>query len=179
VADGDELDAFHLADQRRPEVAERAAELPGERIEEGLPLLLRAPLVDQRHDLQPILIGRVPEMVELISHVGHVDAVYDLAKVRSTRIRPDHGHEIWISRALRDGGDVEKTLMSPPARAVLIVLAESVLFDSQRCRGARRRSRDERDDERSGQRHHAGERRQPDNRSSPHRSPPGRLDLEA
>ena len=78
-------------------------------------------------------------MVELIAHVGHVDAVHDLAEVRSTRIRPDHGDEIWIGRALRDGGDVEKTFLSLSVRVV----------------AARRRSRDERDDERRAHRQHA------------------------
>jgi hypothetical protein len=77
-------------------------------------------------------------MVEHIAHVGHVDAVHDLAEVRSTRVRPDHGDEIWISRALRNRGGVEKTFLLLSVRVV----------------AARRRSRDERDDERR-QRQHA------------------------
>jgi hypothetical protein len=78
-------------------------------------------------------------MVEHIAHVGHVDAVHDLAEVRSTRVRPDHGDEIWIGCALRDGGGVEKTFLLLSVRAV----------------AARRRSRDERDDESRAQRQHA------------------------
>ena len=56
---GNELDALHLADQRRPEIAERAAELAGERLQERVPLLLRPALVDQRDDL-PVAGENVP-----------------------------------------------------------------------------------------------------------------------
>src|SRR5262249_16322443 len=51
VADRDELDALDLPDERLPEIAERTAELAGERLEQRAALLLAAALVDQRRNL--------------------------------------------------------------------------------------------------------------------------------
>jgi hypothetical protein len=62
VRDRNELNTFHLPDQRRPEIAERTAELSGEGFQEAVSLLLRRALVDERHDL-PVAGENVPRDV--------------------------------------------------------------------------------------------------------------------
>ena len=60
------------------------------------------PAREQAGHEQSLLIGRVAVVVELVADVRHVDAIHDLAEVSATRIRPDHGDEVRIGRALRD-----------------------------------------------------------------------------
>src|SRR5262249_24096731 len=51
VTDRNELHALHLADERLPEVAERATQLAGEGLQHGASLLLRPALVHECRDL--------------------------------------------------------------------------------------------------------------------------------
>ena len=69
------------------------------------------PVREQPWDDQALLVGGVPEVVQLVADVGHVDAVDDLAKVGLFRIGADHGDEVGVAGALGDRGHVEEPLL--------------------------------------------------------------------
>lgn len=100
-----------------------------------------------RHD-QAALVGRVAEVVKLVTRVGHVDAVHDLAEVGLSRIGADHGDEVWVALALGDGADVQIPLVP-----ILTV----------RCNGLR-----DGGDERCRNQHAGGDRQPGDRGSSAH-----------
>ena len=50
-------------------------------------------------------------MVQLVTWVGHVDTIDDLAEVGLFRVGADHGDEVGVGLALGDGADVEESLL--------------------------------------------------------------------
>ena len=65
------------------------------------------------HDQAP-LVGGVPEVMQLVADVGHVDAVDDLAEVGLFRVGADHGDEVGVAVALGDRARRRGTARAAP-----------------------------------------------------------------
>src|SRR5690348_8604242 len=96
MLDLDEFDALHLADQRLPQVAERATELSRERLEQRVALLVGAARVDERGDL-PVAGEHVPRDVADEDEIQPRDVdVADLPSLDPVRHDRVARAEVWV-----------------------------------------------------------------------------------